>query len=664
MSCHFSGGARAGFYAVDSNEYSLVKNAKPPRQRGMFWLLMSLALVYLLSGCVSDDPVLQPPAGLTYSMTSATYQAGAPIVANRPTASGGSIDRFTISPALPAGLSIDELTGVISGTPATASTSTVYTVTAQNAAGNATTRVQIEVRGVSAPPASLGYREAAVVYSTGSAIAANTPTSSGGPITNYSVTPSLPAGLALDVQTGYITGTPTAVTPNAIYTVTGSNEAGSTTATLQITVQAAVVAPVSLSFTTPAALYVTTEPITPNAPLSTGGAISTFNVSPALPAGLSLNTATGVISGTPSAVQSSVVYTITGSNSAGSVQAQVRITVTSRGTWTTAAPLLVPVHYFTATRLADGRVLVAGGFGASGITARAEIFDSASNTWTLTGAMASPRSGHTATLLLDGRVLVAGGSAAFPSPTVSSAEIYDPVSGIWSPAGNMNMTRENHTATLLPSGKVLVAGGYDSSGVTTFRSSVEVFDPTTNVWTPLNTTMAVARGQHAAELLPDGNVFLFGGVNNSGYVNNSERFAVNDSGTTTEAFPISGNVTLAARLADGTFLASTDASANAQRYSATTSSWTASTMNAMRVIPTFTTLADGRVLVAGGTLSGGTRTNSAEIYNPDTNTWTVANPMASGRAAHQAVLLADGSVLVISGFDGAGEVPTVERFQP
>lgn len=87
-------------------------------------------------------------------------------------------------------------------------------------------------------------------------------------------------------------------------------------------------------------------------------------------------------------------------------------------------------------------------------------------------------------------------------------------------------------------------------------------------------------------------------------------------------------------------------------------------MTAMRSIPTFTTLADGRVLVAGGTVSGGTRTNAAEIYNPDTNTWTAAAPMASGQAAHQAVLLTDGSVLVISGFSGSGEVPTVERFQP
>lgn len=664
MSCHFPPGACARHFALFPATHRKRRLlAKLQRHRTILWVLLALLLTYVLSGCGNDDAGLQSPSGLTYSMTSSTYQVGAAIVANRPTASGGAVDHYTITPALPAGLLIDPVTGVISGTPIIASVPTVYTVTAHNATGSATARVEIEVRSIAAVPATLTYREATVTYSIGVAITANTPTSSGGPITSYSVTPALPAGLSLDPQSGVITGTPTAITPEAIYTVTGSNAAGSTTAQLQITVQASVLAPTGLTFSTLSALYVTTEPITPNAPMATGGPIATFSVSPALPSGLSLNATTGVISGTPAAVQSSVVYTITGSNAAGSVQAQVRITVTSRGTWSTAAPLLVPVHYFTATRLNDGRVLVAGGFGASGITARAELFDPATNTWQLTGTMQSARSGHTATLLPDGRVLVAGGEATFPV-AIDSAETYDPATGVWTPAGNMSEARENHTATLLQNGKVLVAGGFALSGSVTFRNSMDLFDPATNAWTPMTTALAVPRGQHAAGLLPDGNVLLMGGVNGLGFIANAERVAVDDSGTTTEAFPISGNVTVATRLADGTFLASTDGSINAQRYTPSASTWTTSTMLLQRSIPTITTLADGRVLVAGGTTAGGIRTTSTEIYNPDTNTWTVGAPMATGRNAAQAVLLADGTVLMISGFSGSGEVPTVERFQP
>ena len=70
--------------------------------------------------------------------------------------------------------------------------------------------------------------------------------------------------------------------------------------------------------------------------------------------------------------------------------------------------------------------------------------------------------------------------------------------------------------------------------------------------------------------------------------------------------------------------------------------------------------------MAGGTLvsGGGVRTNSTEIYNPDTNTWTAGASMTDGRNGAQAVVLADGSVLVIGGFSGSGEVASVERYQP
>ena len=147
------------------------------------------------------------------------------------------------------------------------------------------------------PPSALNYTSATAVYTKGTAITPNSPTSSGGAVSTYSVSRALPAGLSLSASTGVISGTPTAVTATASYTVTASNSAGSTTATLTITVNDQP--PSGLSYTNGTAVYAIRVPITPNSPTSSGGAVTAYSVSPALPAGLSLSTSTGIISGTP-----------------------------------------------------------------------------------------------------------------------------------------------------------------------------------------------------------------------------------------------------------------------------------------------------------------------------------------------------------------------------
>ena len=73
------------------------------------------------------------------------------------------------------------------------------------------------------PPSALSYTTATADYTVGTAITPNSPTSTGGAVTSYSVSPALPAGLSLSTSTGIITGTPTAVTATASYTVTASN---------------------------------------------------------------------------------------------------------------------------------------------------------------------------------------------------------------------------------------------------------------------------------------------------------------------------------------------------------------------------------------------------------------------------------------------------------
>jgi hypothetical protein len=84
-----------------------------------------------------------------------------------------------------------------------------------------------------------------------------------------------------------------------------------------------------------------------------------------------------------------------------------------------------------------------------------------------------------ATRLADGRVLVAGGGNGVA--LVSAAELYDPATGTFTATGSMTQARMQQTATLLHSGKVLVCGGIDSSG--NALSSCELYDPTTGVFT-------------------------------------------------------------------------------------------------------------------------------------------------------------------------------------
>jgi Galactose oxidase, central domain len=88
--------------------------------------------------------------------------------------------------------------------------------------------------------------------------------------------------------------------------------------------------------------------------------------------------------------------------------------------------------------------------------------------------MATARGGHTATLLADGRVLVAGGTLGFFRDVYDSAELYDPKTGSFGPTDPMTTAREHHTATLLADGRVLVTGGFNGSEI---LASADILDP-------------------------------------------------------------------------------------------------------------------------------------------------------------------------------------------
>jgi hypothetical protein len=176
-----------------------------------------------------------------------------------------------------------------------------------------------------------------------------------------------------------------------------------------------------------------------------------------------------------------------------------------------------------ATALGDGRWLLTGGLLAEWIPGRtAEIIavgTDGSVRVSGAGDMSQRRIRHAATLLADGRVLVTGGFTAgegSPAGISRSAEIWDPASGRFRLLPRtMATARANHTATRLPDGKVLIVGGYS---VEASPPLGEIFDPATETFTVLATPGTASRAAHAAVALPGGDVLILGGENTAGTV--------------------------------------------------------------------------------------------------------------------------------------------------
>ncbi|MCP3935167.1 MAG: hypothetical protein GY708_07320, partial [Actinomycetia bacterium] len=183
----------------------------------------------------------------------------------------------------------------------------------------------------------------------------------------------------------------------------------------------------------------------------------------------------------------------------------------------------------TATLLPSGKVLVVGGQGTSGSNvslASVEIYDPETGEWAEGPSLDQGRRAHTATLLASGKVLVAGGDAKTvgnplrcdTTETLNTAKVYDPTPpGTWEGALTMTESRRSHTATLLPDGKVLIAGGNNVTGSFWCNqlTSAEIYNPATSAVTAVVDHMDTGRHLHTATLLPSGKVLLAGGTETS-----------------------------------------------------------------------------------------------------------------------------------------------------
>ena len=243
---------------------------------------------------------------------------------------------FSVSPSLPDGLILNWKTGEITGIPTVASANTTYTLTALALGATTTTTFTLHVTGA---PGDISYND--ILGTNGVAItpAAPTITTNGttGGVTTWAINASLPTGLNFGTSNGTIWGTPTQVIAGAVFTVWANNSVGSKSTTINITINDVSVSGITYASENITLSYYHT--MTTTTPTTSGGSATSWAISPSLPSGLTFNTATGAISGTPETLQTTAVtYTIWANNSGGSFSDQINITINDHPP--------APINYF------------------------------------------------------------------------------------------------------------------------------------------------------------------------------------------------------------------------------------------------------------------------------------------------------------------------------
>jgi N-acetylneuraminic acid mutarotase len=259
----------------------------------------------------------------------------------------------------------------------------------------------------------------------------------------------------------------------------------------------------------------------------------------------------------------------------------------------------------------------------------------------------------------------------------------------------MSVTRAYHTATLLFDGRVLVTGGgHGFNSEPLIEKTAEIYDPSTGTWR-FTDHMANARYGHAATLLSDGRVLINGGNGRGGdcaSILTTEIFdPVLEKWKPTRPMAAARSFHTAIHQLNGKLLVmggntieqqglirtvppnclAIDQSA--ELYDPNFDTWTpAGRMTTRRTGHTAVGLPDGRLLVAGGRSFDGdvpaASVATAEVYDPYLGTWSCAGSMSSARAFHTATVLNDGRVLVCGGHSGETfnrqQLSTAEIYTP
>lgn len=239
---------------------------------------------------------------------------------------------------------------------------------------------------------------------------------------------------------------------------------------------------------------------------------------------------------------------------------------------------------------------------------------------------------HGMTTLEDGRILLAGGYQKEYNSTARSkigirVQVFDPSNRIWTEAASLQIGRASFSLISLDNGKLMAIGGYslEEVGSRTFalpNSSVEFYDPATDVWT-LGPSMIMPRAEQEHVKLADGRILILGGNVNE----------------------FTGEV-----------------------YDPTTNTWSAiaSPSIGFRREYRAALLDDEHVILTGGLIEGVEGNRITMIYSISDNTWELAEPMNEERAGHTLLSLGDGRVLAMGGkskLDDHPFYPTVESIK-